>query len=218
MTEVEVGLEVCDFKLYHVKTNSIAALYFLIWFCFHVTLLVDFFLLMLPSFHPPVHRFLDMCSIFLVPISISSVIKFPSDFIVAEVSQMSSRLTSESRIYADKARDLNRQVSLIWLSLVHMKSSCSALWDCYIPLMRDLALAWMLSSCSTCSFSWSSFVIYEWKEIYLNLCFLCSRLKLVQLCFFNAMVPALFITLDRHLISWCAYNCRLWFGNGLLLQ
>lgn len=29
----------------------------------------------------------------------------------AEVSQMSSRLTSESRIYADKARDLNRQVS-----------------------------------------------------------------------------------------------------------
>ncbi|KAE9467973.1 hypothetical protein C3L33_00096, partial [Rhododendron williamsianum] len=29
----------------------------------------------------------------------------------AEVSQMSSRLTSESRIYADKAKDLNRQVS-----------------------------------------------------------------------------------------------------------
>ena len=28
---------------------------------------------------------------------------------------MSSRLTSESRIYADKARDLNRQVSLIRL-------------------------------------------------------------------------------------------------------
>ncbi|CAM8993777.1 unnamed protein product [Rhodiola kirilowii] len=26
-----------------------------------------------------------------------------------QVSQMSSRLTSESRIYADKARDLNRQ-------------------------------------------------------------------------------------------------------------
>lgn len=26
---------------------------------------------------------------------------------------MSSRLTSESRIYADKAKDLNRQVSLI---------------------------------------------------------------------------------------------------------
>lgn len=33
----------------------------------------------------------------------------------AEVSQMSSRLTSESRIYADKARDLNRQVSVILL-------------------------------------------------------------------------------------------------------
>lgn len=29
----------------------------------------------------------------------------------AEVSEMSSRLTSESRIYADKARDLNQQVS-----------------------------------------------------------------------------------------------------------
>lgn len=95
---------------------------------------------MLPSFHSPVHRFLDMCIFFLVTISISSVIKFPSDFVVVEVSQMSSRLTSESRIYADKARDLNRQVSLIWLSLVHMKSSSSALWDCYILLMRHLAL------------------------------------------------------------------------------
>lgn len=31
----------------------------------------------------------------------------------AEVSQMSSRLTSESRIYADKAKDLNRQVSFL---------------------------------------------------------------------------------------------------------
>lgn len=29
---------------------------------------------------------------------------------------MSSRLTSESRIYADKARDLNRQVSFIFSS------------------------------------------------------------------------------------------------------
>ncbi|RVX16864.1 25.3 kDa vesicle transport protein [Vitis vinifera] len=35
--------------------------------------------------------------------------KILSNFNVAEVSQMSSRLTSESRIYADKARDLNRQ-------------------------------------------------------------------------------------------------------------
>ncbi|MBA0658682.1 hypothetical protein Goklo_010866 [Gossypium klotzschianum] len=33
----------------------------------------------------------------------------PYAFIKFEVSQMSSRLTSESRIYADKARDLNRQ-------------------------------------------------------------------------------------------------------------
>lgn len=30
---------------------------------------------------------------------------------IVEVSQLSSRLTSESRIYADKAKDLNRQVS-----------------------------------------------------------------------------------------------------------
>ena len=35
--------------------------------------------------------------------------------IFAEVSKMSSRLTSESRIYADNARDLNRQVSFICL-------------------------------------------------------------------------------------------------------
>jgi len=36
---------------------------------------------------------------------------FPYFNLIAEVSQMSSRLTSESRIYADKARDLNQQVS-----------------------------------------------------------------------------------------------------------
>ena len=40
---------------------------------------------------------------------------------------MSSRLTSESRIYADKARDLNRQVSFIktkgFISLNFMKYS-----------------------------------------------------------------------------------------------
>ena len=34
-------------------------------------------------------------------------------FFNAEVSEMSSRLTSESRVYADKAKDLNRQVSLM---------------------------------------------------------------------------------------------------------
>ena len=34
----------------------------------------------------------------------------------ADVSEMSSRLTSESRIYADKARDLNRQVSLFFIA------------------------------------------------------------------------------------------------------
>jgi len=39
-------------------------------------------------------------------------------FLNAEVSEMSSRLTSESRIYADKAKDLNRQVSLIVYYLI----------------------------------------------------------------------------------------------------
>jgi len=34
----------------------------------------------------------------------------PCDVVNAEVSQMSSRLSSESRIFADKAKDLNRQV------------------------------------------------------------------------------------------------------------
>lgn len=34
-------------------------------------------------------------------------------FIHADVSEMSSRLTSESRAYADKAKDLNRQVSIL---------------------------------------------------------------------------------------------------------
>jgi hypothetical protein len=34
----------------------------------------------------------------------------PCDIINAEVSQMSSKLSSESRVFADKAKDLNRQV------------------------------------------------------------------------------------------------------------
>ncbi len=43
-------------------------------------------------------------------------------FQFAEVSEMSSRLTSESRIYADKARDLNRQVSFIGLMrIIYMR-------------------------------------------------------------------------------------------------
>ena len=38
----------------------------------------------------------------------------------AEVSEMSSRLTSESRVYADKAKDLNRQVSLMEMLAILM--------------------------------------------------------------------------------------------------
>jgi hypothetical protein len=40
------------------------------------------------------------------------------DIINAEVSQMSSRLSSESRIFADKAKDLNRQVTSVQTFLV----------------------------------------------------------------------------------------------------
>lgn len=49
----------------------------------------------------------------------------------AEVSEMSSRLTSESRIYADKARDLNRQVGYVDL-LVMLRLSFKALQN--LPL------------------------------------------------------------------------------------
>ena len=44
---------------------------------------------------------------------------------------MSSRLTSESRIYADKAKDLNRQVSFI----------------VYIPYTRQCNIGHLLQSC-----------------------------------------------------------------------
>jgi hypothetical protein len=42
---------------------------------------------------------------------------------------MSSRLTSESRIYADKARDLNRQVSLIRLMHENYPAKLFAMWS-----------------------------------------------------------------------------------------
>lgn len=41
-------------------------------------------------------------------------------FFNAEVSEMSSRLTSESRVYADKAKDLNRQVRLMEMLAILM--------------------------------------------------------------------------------------------------
>jgi hypothetical protein len=51
------------------------------------------------------------------------------NFNFAEVSEMSSRLTSESRIYADKARDLNRQVSLIQLMHENYPAKLFAMWS-----------------------------------------------------------------------------------------
>lgn len=53
-------------------------------------------------------------TVFTIPEE-SLLIKIVKLCTFAEVSRMSSRLTSESRIYADKARDLNRQVSMILL-------------------------------------------------------------------------------------------------------
>jgi hypothetical protein len=51
----------------------------------------------------------------------------------AEVSQMSNRLSSESRVYADKARDLNRQVS-------HFQFLCSM----HMILLRPSIFIWTL--------------------------------------------------------------------------
>ncbi|KVI07602.1 hypothetical protein Ccrd_014041 [Cynara cardunculus var. scolymus] len=53
-----------------------------------------------------------------------------------EVSQMSSRLTSESRIYADKARDLNRQalirkwapVAIVLRGLLRLSQNDQGVW------------------------------------------------------------------------------------------
>ncbi|KAJ9691875.1 hypothetical protein PVL29_011135 [Vitis rotundifolia] len=50
-----------------------------------------------------------------------------------QVSQMSSRLTSESRIYADKARDLNRQAKAGFDS--EMGSCCNSVWSRLPPLL-----------------------------------------------------------------------------------
>ncbi|CAI0418972.1 unnamed protein product [Linum tenue] len=58
-----------------------------------------------------------------------------------QVSEMSSRLTSESRIYADKARDLNRQLGAGVDS--EMGSSCNRVWSRFPPLLgqnQDLVI------------------------------------------------------------------------------
>lgn len=46
---------------------------------------------------------------------------------------MSSRLTSESRIYADKARDLNRQVCILVLVYYRLENHTTKLLPCEIP-------------------------------------------------------------------------------------
>lgn len=66
---------------------------------------------------------------------------------------MSSRLTSESRIYAERARDLNRQVSLMisaagsmtcvdvsTILLIQMKNKCSYLRNSFLKDMSNKQL------------------------------------------------------------------------------
>lgn len=69
---------------------------------------------------------------------------------------MSSRLTSESRIYADKARDLNRQVSFI--RLINNILELSPLYSFVTHVMR-------LELFSTLQFffflSFNSFFVYS---------------------------------------------------------
>ncbi|XP_065624428.1 25.3 kDa vesicle transport protein SEC22-1-like isoform X3 [Quercus suber] len=51
-----------------------------------------------------------------------------------QVSEMSSRLTSEPCIYADNARDLNRQVSLIIQNLVYPHRRLLHQQNYHVPL------------------------------------------------------------------------------------
>lgn len=63
---------------------------------------------------------------------------------------MSSRLTSESRIYADKAKDLNRQVSFISLVNIHKMMIWQVICNQYIEaVMTDFKL-WLLSCTDYC--------------------------------------------------------------------
>ncbi|GJV38795.1 25.3 kDa vesicle transport protein-like protein [Tanacetum coccineum] len=53
----------------------------------------------------------------------------------AKVSKMSSRLTSESRIYADKARDLNRQACKLACLDPEIRSCCNRPCSSHSPLL-----------------------------------------------------------------------------------
>lgn len=78
-----------------------------LYFCLFVSVHMYFFLSLL----------LILCITFFIHSTIFLLTFKVAIFVIlltfAEVSQMSSRLTSESRIYADKARDLNRQVNFL---------------------------------------------------------------------------------------------------------
>lgn len=58
---------------------------------------------------------------------------------------MSSRLTSESRIYADKAKDLNRQVSFISLVYIDKMMNRQAICNCYVKAVATDFKIWLLS-------------------------------------------------------------------------
>lgn len=111
--------------------------------------LVDF-LIKSFSLSPSVDRShfypLYTCTVCIVCVLVLTVsnINFP------EVSEMSSRLTSESRIYADKAKDLNRQVSFISLVNIHKMMIWQAICNWYVKAVVTNLKLWLLSCTNYC--------------------------------------------------------------------
>ncbi|MBA0812213.1 hypothetical protein Gohar_026199, partial [Gossypium harknessii] len=92
-----------------------------------------------------------------------------------QVSQMSSRLTSESRIYADKARDLNRQIiivsnSEVWKLLPvgfnsEVGSGCHRVRSCVPPLLGEskaVVISTVLPGFNNSSSSFLGFSVLLW--------------------------------------------------------
>ncbi|KAG5523601.1 hypothetical protein RHGRI_035410 [Rhododendron griersonianum] len=72
-----------------------------------------------------------------------------------QVSEMSSRLTSESRIYADKAKDLNRQLNFSLFTEgfdSEVGPCCHCAWSCLPSLLDEKQNLVMYPDC----FSFSS--------------------------------------------------------------
>lgn len=96
---------------------------------------------------------------------------------------MSSRLTSESRIYADKAKDLNRQVSFIrcvkfmrelYSQPTYEKACLSYMAICLLSICNECLLLPQIFGAGSCSVHYTNKLFYRSIRFSKNIYFISS--------------------------------------------